>query len=188
MLVKVLARGIESIVERSLRKGTQHGNHGNPLQGEKQKEGLRAEGAGPFRKGRNFRKPISWREELLGYFLWRSNLRAFAMEEQPRERSEAGAEACEEKRGLSQAAEERIEDRISLLLRCSRRASAPTREAQGSYSGSLADLGLRSLRHHQFHRFRPVSGEESRKRCPPRREASGLGWDILQEDVALCPS
>ncbi|XP_021036389.1 centromere protein H [Mus caroli] len=39
------------------------------------------------------------------------------MEEQPPERSEAGAEACGEKRGLSQAAEESIEDRISLLLR-----------------------------------------------------------------------
>ncbi|XP_021064340.1 centromere protein H [Mus pahari] len=39
------------------------------------------------------------------------------MEEQPRERPVAGAEASGEERGVSQAAEERIEDRISLLLR-----------------------------------------------------------------------
>lgn len=113
---------------------------------------------------------------------------ASAMEKQPRERSVAGAEAYGEKQGLSQAAEERIEDRISLLLRCSRRASAPTREAQGSNSVSLADLGLRNLRHHQFNRFRPVGGEESRKGCHLRREASGQGWDILREDIAQCPS
>ncbi|XP_034379442.1 centromere protein H [Arvicanthis niloticus] len=37
--------------------------------------------------------------------------------EQRQERPVAGAEACGEERGLSQAAEERIEDRISLLLR-----------------------------------------------------------------------
>ncbi|XP_028640194.1 centromere protein H [Grammomys surdaster] len=37
--------------------------------------------------------------------------------EQPHERPEAGDEACGEERGLSQPAEERIEDRISLLLR-----------------------------------------------------------------------
>lgn len=37
--------------------------------------------------------------------------------EPPREGPAAAAEACGEKRGLSQASEERIEDRISLLLR-----------------------------------------------------------------------
>lgn len=61
--------------------------------------------------------------------------------EPPRERPTAAAKACEAERGLSQASEERIEDRISLLLRCSRRASALTREAQGSNSVSLADSG-----------------------------------------------
>lgn len=52
--------------------------------------------------------------------------------EQPRKRPVAGAEACGEERGLPQTAEERFEDRISLLLRCSGRASFLTREAQGS--------------------------------------------------------
>lgn len=42
-----------------------------------------------------------------------------------RERPVAGAEACGEERG-PQASEERIMDRISLLLRCSWRATALT--------------------------------------------------------------
>lgn len=115
---------------------------------------------------------------------------AAAAMEQRQERPVAGAEACGEERGLSQAAEERIEDRISLLLRCSRRASALTREAQGSKSVSLADLRLRALRHYQCSRFRPVGKRAAKDTSPPRREKMGLGWDSLRKCVArlaTCP-
>lgn len=93
--------------------------------------------------------------------------------EQPQERPAAGAEACGEERGVSPAAEERVEERISLLLRCSRRASALALEAQGSNSVSLAGLRLRALGHHQFNRFRPVSGEESREGSPRSGRLAG---------------
>lgn len=109
---------------------------------------------------------------------------AAAAMEQRQERPVAGAEACGEERGLSRAAEERIEDRISLLLRCSRRASALTREAQGSKSVSLVDLRLRALRHYQCNRFRPVGKRAAKATSPPRREKMGLRWDSLRKCVA----
>lgn len=109
---------------------------------------------------------------------------AAAAMEQPQERPEAGAEACGGERGLSQPAEECIEDRISLLLRW---ASALTPEAHGSNSISLADLGFRALRHHQFNRFRPVGKRAAKDTSPPCRETKGLRWDSLRKCVTLCP-
>lgn len=96
--------------------------------------------------------------------------------EQPRGRPGAGTEAGGVRWGLSQAAEQRIEDRIRLLLRCSRRPSALTQEAQGSNSVSRLVEGSE-----------PWDTDSNRKGYAPRREASGLGWDILQKCVAQLP-